>query len=400
MSVVSRLSGAALGTHIADQTALVAVPLVAALAFGASPELIGVLVACQSSAHLIGSIPFGIVVDQGRLRALAITSAAISLIGFTMAMVSVLFGLVAFFGVSITLAGLGVVLFGLTSLSIVPRVTDATTLPRANAALELPRAISSFAAPLCVGLLIANVPTWSILAIAMAGSAIALVFTTTLPTFEVAPKATDPIIARIQAGGAYLVGHPLLRPIALCALFWNLAFAALLVVLVPAIQSLWLFETGAFGIALSAFGLGAILGSWLSGRVSSLMPPWVILLFGPGSSALAASGLLILGEGASPIWFYACLLLLGFGPFMWLIAQNSVRQLVSPPDMLGRVNAVIQTTIYGARPVGALMGGTVAGWFGPEAGLLLVTALFSASFAAAAVSDLRRVQSYAALKPM
>lgn len=400
MSVVSRLSGAALGMHIADQTALVAVPLVSALAFGASPELIGLLVACQTSAHLIGSIPFGIVVDQGRLRTLAVTSAAISLVGFGMAAASVLLGLVTLFGVSITLAGLGVVLFGLTSLSILPRVTDATTLPRANAALELPRAVASFAAPLCVGLLIANVPTWSILAIAMAGSALALTFTATLPTFDVAPKSTEPVVARIRAGAAYLVGHPLLRPIALCALFWNLAFAALLVVLVPAIQSLWLFEAGAFGIGLSAFGAGAILGSWLSGRVSALLPPWVILLFGPGSSALAASGLLVLEKGASPIWLYACLLLLGFGPFMWLIAQNSVRQLVSPPQMLGRVNAVIQTTIYGARPLGALLGGTVAGWFGQEAGLLLVTALFSVSFAASAASDLRRVQSYAALKPL
>lgn len=400
MSVIFRLSGAALGTHFADQTALVAVPLVAALAFGASPELIGLLVACQTSAHLIASIPFGIVVDQGRLRALAVASATISLIGFSMAAASVLLGLTALFGVSITLAGLGVVLFGLTSLSIVPRVTDPTTLPRANAALELPRAVASFVAPLCVGLLIANVPTWSILAIAMAGSALAVAFTTTLPTFHIAPKATDPILARIRAGGAYLVGHPLLRPIALCALFWNLAFAALLVVLVPAIQGLWLFETGAFGIALSAFGLGAILGSLLSGRVSALLPPWVILLFGPGSSALAASALLFLGEGVSTIWLHACLLLLGFGPFMWLIAQNSVRQLVSPPHMLGRVNAVIQTMIYGARPVGALLGGTVAGWFGPEAGLFLVAALFSISFAASAASDLRRVQSHADLKPL
>ncbi|MCR9110076.1 hypothetical protein [Marivita sp. XM-24bin2] len=97
-------------------------PLVAALAFGASPELIGLLVACQISAHLIGSNPFGIVVDQGRLRALAVTSAAISLIGFGLVMISVLLGLVALFGVSITLAGLGVVLFDLTSLSIVPRL--------------------------------------------------------------------------------------------------------------------------------------------------------------------------------------------------------------------------------------------------------------------------------------
>lgn len=57
MSTMNKLTGAAYGMHFADQVGLVAVPLVAALAFGASPEVIGILVACQSMAHLLGSIP-------------------------------------------------------------------------------------------------------------------------------------------------------------------------------------------------------------------------------------------------------------------------------------------------------------------------------------------------------
>ena len=56
MSVIHRLAGAAYGTHLGDQIALVSVPLVAALAFNASAELIGLLVACQSMAHLLGSM--------------------------------------------------------------------------------------------------------------------------------------------------------------------------------------------------------------------------------------------------------------------------------------------------------------------------------------------------------
>ena len=41
MSVTHRLAGAAYGTYLGDQIALVSVPLVAALAFDASAELIG-----------------------------------------------------------------------------------------------------------------------------------------------------------------------------------------------------------------------------------------------------------------------------------------------------------------------------------------------------------------------
>ena len=82
---------------------------------------------------------------------------------------------------------------------------------------------------------------------------------------------------------------------------------------------------------------------------------------------------------------------------MWLIAQNSVRQLVTPAAMLGRVNAVIQTAIYGIRPLGAIVCGYWATRFGVEAGLQLVVGAFVLSFLVSACSDLRRVSSYGAL---
>lgn len=397
MSALRRLAGAACGTHFADQVALVSVPLVAALAFGASPELIGLLVACQSSAHLIGSIPFGILIDQAQLRTLAILSALVSLIGLGAAAASTVLGVVPLFGASIALVGFGAVLFGLTALSILPRAVGPAALVGANAAIEVPRALCAFVVPLTVGLVVGDVPAWTILAAAALGSIVALAFSASLPRFDIAPRATVPILSRIREGGRYVVGHRLLLPISLCSVFWNLAFAALLVVLVPVIREVYRFDPGAFGIALSAFGLAAILGAWLAGRLAHRIAPSVVLMFGPGSSVVAAGGLMLVGPGSPEAGLHACFFLLGFGPSMWLVAQNSVRQLVSPPATLGRVNAVIQTAIYGARPVGALVGGAVAGQVGPEAGLVLVLGAFAASFAVALLSDLRSVGSYRSL---
>ena len=397
MSTLRRLAGAAYGTHMSDQITLVSVPLVAALAFDASPQLIGVLVACQSSAHLIGSIPFGILVDQAQLRTLAMMSALISLAGFAGAAASVLLGTTLWFGVSITLAGFGTVLFGLTALSILPKAAGTASLAGANAAIEIPRALCSFAVPLTVGLIIGDVPAWTIFVVACLGAAAALSFSMSLPRFDTAPRAADPILSRIVEGGRYVVGHRLLLPISLCAIFWNLAFAALLVVLVPVIREVYRFDPGAFGIALSAFGLGAFLGSSLARRLADRVAPSIILLFGPGSSLAAASGLMLIGPAMPEALLYVCFLLLGFGPSMWLIAQNSVRQLVSPPGMLGRVNAVIQTAIYGVRPLGALIGGVVAGQAGAQVGLALVVGAFAISFAVSLLSDLRAVASYKSL---
>ena len=45
---------------------------------------------------------------------------------------------------------------------------------------------------------------------------------------------------------------------------------------------------------------------------------------------------------------------------LWAICQTTVRQLVTPLTLQGRVNATVQTATYGVRPLGALAGGTLA----------------------------------------
>ncbi|WP_299794427.1 MFS transporter, partial [uncultured Marivita sp.] len=261
-----------------------------------------------------------------------------------------------------------------------------------------PRALCSFAVPLMIGLIIVDVPLWSIFAVAALASIAALAFSFTLPRLDLDPKATTPILRRIVEGGRYVASHRLLLPITLCSVFWNFAFAALLVVLVPVLQNVYLFDPGAFGFALASFGLAAIFGSWLAGRLSDLVEPRIVLLFGPGSSVIAAIGLMVIDAGTPEAWLHVCFFLLGFGPSLWLVAQNAVRQLVSPPPLLGRVNAMIQTAIYGVRPIGALAGGLVAGDAAPMAGLGMVAVAFGFSFAVSLFSDLRKVASYHSLR--
>jgi hypothetical protein len=72
-------------------------------------------------------------------------------------------------------------------------------------------------------------------------------------------------------------------------------------------------------------------------------------------------------------------LLLGFGPILWFVCQNTIRQLVTPPGLLGRVGAVIQLAMYGVRSVGAVLGGWVGSRYGFDAALWLVISLFALS---------------------
>ncbi|WP_282608064.1 MFS transporter [Pelagibius sp. Alg239-R121] len=399
MQTLNRLTFSAYGMHVADQIALVSVPLVAALIFKASPEFIGVLVACQSMAHLLGSIPSGLIVDEIQAKYVAIAATAISFLGFAGVAVSVYAVSAIWFAVTVTLSGFGIVLFVLVSLSIIPRIAAATQLAKANSRIEIPRAVSSFAIPLAIGLLIDENTARFIFPAAIVCAATAFFFVAGLPHFDGFSRKKENVLRMIIEGGRFVVRHQLLRPISLCAVFWNLAFAALLVVMVPLIVEFYRMDPGVFGIALSAFGVAAVAGSWMAGRLSHRVSPNVILLFGPGSSLLAALALLCIPATGPVEAIYAAFFLVGFGPAMWLITQNSIRQLVTPGHMLGRVNAVIQTAIYGVRPLGALAGGVIVGTLSPRAGMMFVLLAFCCSFAAALFSQLRNVNSYTSLSP-
>jgi predicted MFS family arabinose efflux permease len=399
MTPVRQLTRAAYGIHIADQIALVSVPLVAALIFDAPAETIGLLVACQSMAHLLGSIPFGILVDTYQQRTLTIAATLLSLVGFSGSATAVAFSSLFWFGLFVVLSGFGIVLFTLTTLSIIPKTVAPKDLGTANAGIELPRALASFAVPLSVGIAITYMSAGWLFPLAAVGATAACVFAMQLPRFEITPTtATETVFGRVLEGGKYVVGHGLLRAILLCAIFWNFAFSALLVTMVPLIRDVYLIGAGTFGIALAAFGAGAIMGSWISRRYGARIQPNMILLFGPGISVVAPVILYLVPAQGSFLPICAAFFIIGFGPSMWLIAQNSVRQIVSPSHMLGRVNAVIQTAIYGVRPLAAVLAGAFVGSSSPQAGLVLVFVAFVLSFLAATVSGLRNVKSYEDLR--
>ena len=400
MSPLSRLVMSARFMYAADQIALVAVPIVALLVFDASAGVIGLLVACQSSAHLVGSIPFGLVVDHFQLRTILIASTLLALAGFSAAALALAAGGIAVFGLAVAAAGLGIVLYELATFSVLPKLVDARGLGPANARVSLPRALASFLVPLVLSLLLSAETATATFCIATAGAFAALMVVRTMPTVSRARSPEQPLPGRLATGAKLVLRHGLLRPISLCAIFWNLAFAVLLVVLVPVIVEVYGGHPSLFAGAMAAFGIAAISGIWVAGRIAPSVPPRVILIAGPASSAIASVLLLAVPARPPELVLYPAFFLLGFGPSMWLVVQNTVRQLVTPEDMLGRVNAVIQTAIYGVRPLGALLGGAIAGTWSPEVGLWAVATLFGLSFLAAFLSGLRKVMDYDAMKAL
>ena len=395
MKPFTALLGAAAGTHAADQLALATLPLTATLVLGAGPDVLGLLVAAQSLAWLLVSLPAGTWIDRRPRRQLLIAALGLGLLASVIAVVAAATGITTLLGIAAFAGASGTVVYVLTSVSLLPSLVAASDLPRANARLELVRAIVSLAAPFVAGLLAQHLsPTWGY-ALAALGAALALACVLTLPRVP-APatgSARPSFLAAIRAGARFVIESDLLRGISLCAIFWNFAFFALLAIWAPLALGPLGLDPARMGLAQSAYGAGLILGALVAPISSRRLPPLATLIFGPAVSVLAAGLFLAAlsghGFGLSAAGFF----LVGFGPMLWLICQTTVRQLVTPLPLMGRVNATVQTAIYGIRPLGALAGGVVAAHAGLPSALLVVAAAFFLSTLVIVLSPLARLQA-------
>jgi predicted MFS family arabinose efflux permease len=399
MKPFTALFGAAAGTHAADQLALATLPLTATLVLGAGPDVLGLLVAAQSAAWLLISLPAGAWIDRMPRRTLLIVGLGLGLLASIVAVAAAAAGIATLLGVAAFVGASGTVVYVLTSVSLLPSLVPADDLSRSNARLELARAIVSLAAPFVAGLLAQLLsPTWGY-ALAALGAALALACILALPK---APAPTTgaqrpSFVASIQAGARFVVHHELLRGISLCAICWNFAFFALLAIWAPLALGPLGLDPAHMGLAQSAYGAGLILGALVAPVSARRLPPFATLIFGPVVSVIAAGLFLVAGSADPSVSGFACAaaghFLVGFGPMLWLICQITVRQLVTPAPLMGRVNATLQTAIYGVRPLGALAGGLVAAHAGLHAALLLVAAAFALSTLVIVLSPLARLRA-------
>jgi predicted MFS family arabinose efflux permease len=178
-------------------------------------------------------------------------------------------------------------------------------------------------------------------------------------------RASHRLRHELHEGAAFVFGHPLLRPVFLTQLVFNSAFFVLQAVYVPyAVHRLGLSAFGV-GVTLATYGVGMVVGALLAPGVLRALPFGVVIVLGP-IAGLAAAVVMVL-----TIWIPAAVLaalsffLLGVGPIVWVISTATLRQTVTPRDLLGRASA-IGMTATGARPIGAALGALLGALYGAE----------------------------------
>jgi len=379
----------------AEQLTLAAVPIVAVLMLQAGPGEIGVIAAVQSLPFLLLSIPLGLLADRMSRKKLMLTSellrvcALMVLIG-GMLLDQISVPLLACVGF---LAAVGTVGFSVSAPSLVPALVASQHLAQANGRLELARSMAFAGGPALAGALIAwmGASTSFVLSLMLSLAAVGFLRQIQEPVRQAAPDRHPWL--ELKDGAHFVWSSPLLKPILLTSVAWNISWFVLQAIYVPyAIRTLGM-SSSQVGLTLACYGVGMIAGSLMASRIVSLMPFGKAILLGPFFSVAAAS-VMALTHWAPNIWVAAlAYFLFGFGPIIWTITSTTLRQSVTPNAMMGRVTAINIVAGTGARPLGALLGGAVGELSSDLIGLLVVVLGFLIQAVIISSSQVRHIHS-------
>jgi MFS family permease len=380
-----------------------ALPLLAATTLGATPWEMGLLVAAERGAFLLVGLPAGVLLD--RVRRLPVMIGAnlarfVLIASIPVAWAADVLTFSQLVAVAL-LAGVATVLFDVGYQSVLPAVVGRGGLVEGNAKLESTRAAAEAAGPALGGGLVQLVGAAAAVLVDAVGYLVSAAFLSRMRTREtVAPR--DParsLRAEMAEGLRYVVGHPLLRAIALCTGTANLFAGVLAAVSVLFLARELAQPPAVVGLVLAAGSAGGVLGAFTAGL-------WIRRI---GQGRTVVTALLVTGPvafvlplaaaGPGLAWFALGMAAIAYGGVVYNVAQVSFRQAVTPDHLLGRMNASIRFLVWGTIPFGGLLGGALGELVGLRATLLVAAVGLVLCPVWVLASPLRRLRDLPAAVP-
>src|SRR5258705_1206481 len=287
----NRLALSNLAAQSAEQIALAAAPIVAVLLLGVGEGQTGLLQTALTLPFILFAIPAGLLADRisrrwvmagsEALRAAAL--AGILLLIWLGQMTLPLLSLLGFIAVC------GTVAYSVAAPALVPSLVTSQQLPAANARIELARTIAFASGPALGGVLVGWVGAAPAFGFAAALSVIAVVLLSGIYEPARAPGPPRHPLQDIREGAAFVLHHPLLRPVFITQFIFNTAQFLLFAVFVPyAVRRLGL-SAPLVGTVLAMFGVGMVVGALLATRIMKRLPFGTVIGLWPVTGFVAAA---------------------------------------------------------------------------------------------------------------
>lgn len=303
----------------------------------------------------------GVILDRVRLRwAMIVADLARAGAFFYLAASTETVGVQGVFAISF-LVGSFAAVYENALFTIIPALVSQENLAKANGLIAATQAAMFAGGPMLAGVMAA-----------MAGPAPGLYFNgATFLLSAVAIYTIGPVgfvltdeeeqggfIEETLNGLRFLVGERRLRDSTITAAGANLVFGFIeATFVVMAEQVLGTTSEFQIGILIVAFGLGSIVGASAAHRVIRVLGLGRTMILGLGTMA-AGMGLLVFSRFGVVALAFAFVMLLGIGLVNVPIA--TIRQVYTPPAMLGRVITASRALSWGTLPIGALAGGLLS----------------------------------------
>lgn len=361
-----RLWSASATSNFADGIIGTAAPLLA-VSLTRDPFIIAMFGAVTSVSWLLFAVPIGAVADRVD-RGVALT--VVNLVRFALFVVAVAAIVMSWMSLPLLfvlafLVGVCEVFVDTTTQAVLPMVLEQEQFESGNARMSLTESVIQTFVGAPLGSFLFAMAIALPFALGVVGYFIAALFIFAMVKSGDHPLKADRRAERphffedLKSGLRFLAGHPQLRFIVGFTSFLYVLFG-----IAHATLTLFVLDTlgvphAWFGAAMSIGGLGYIAGASLATRVSAR--------FGRGramATCMLICAVCTVAESFSPnIWVLSLIGALSSGAIsVWNIMLMSSYQVLIPAEMFGRVHGARRTFVWGFGPVGAAVGGWLAGF--------------------------------------
>jgi MFS family permease len=367
-------------SQFGSQVTLLALPTVVVLTLHGSALQVGLLATLQFLPFPTLGLAAGVWLDRLRRRPVMIVAD----VGRALALGSIP---VAFLLHSLTLThlyvvavvtGVCTVFFEIGYQSYLPSLIERTDLVEGNTKLELTRSAAQVAGPLTAGLLIQALGAARVVAVDAASFVVSVLSLAAIRAPErrpAAPTRGASFVGELAEGLRVVLGNRVLNSLAGCTAMWNLGSNVVLaVLLIFAYRDLRL-SPAEVGFVFGAISLGGVAGALVAGRLARRLGLGRTLLASILVAGLTYLGMPLAQLGAPLVVLSAFGLVQGMQVPIYNINQVSLRQAIVPDRLQGRMNATMRTIVWGALPVGSLLGGVLGSAVGVVPTLLVGGAL-------------------------
>ncbi|MDT8910196.1 MFS transporter [Amycolatopsis sp. PS_44_ISF1] len=379
-------------SQVGSRIDFLAIPLLAATTLSASVLEVSLLRTFSTLPYLVLGLQIGAWCDRMRHRPVLIAADLGRAALFGSIPVAAVCGVLTLGQVYavVLLAGVLTVFFSVAHQTYGPHLVEPGRLPEANGLLQTNTSVAAVAGPGIGGAVVQFAGSAGAMAVDALSYLWSALWLSRVRTPDARPEPAERHLLREIAEDLKAVaGNRILLAItvhgAVTSLFQSMQMAISVVFLNREIG----LSPGVIGLLSSAMLTGAILAGFTARRFGDRFGSARVLC----ASALLYGGSLPLSGLTSPgwglLWYFAGGFGAGFGITMNVFCV-SFQQAVIPRRLLGRVGAVSQTVLFGAAPLGSLLGGLVAEVAGMRATLLAAGAGALAASAILLASPLRK----------